>query len=134
MEVTEGELIDAFFDDARRPAADQERRWAWHHVRDVIRADPEESWRLILRLLSAATDRRTLGSVVAGPLEEWIDKYAETKIGRVLAEASSNRRLQWALHGVWEDEEELPAAIREQLESARLRWPKPPENELFSGR
>ncbi|MGH6615417.1 DUF6869 domain-containing protein [Sphingomonas sp.] len=75
--------------------------------------DPELTWDVIRRVISQYSEndlfavekteaQRVVGRVAAGPLEDLLGYHGGSFIDRVEAEARSDRRMAWALGGVWQ--------------------------------
>src|SRR5215831_14688981 len=78
-----------------------EDSWAVEKVDEIIRCgDLDKAWNITLLLLQKATDE-ALGYVAAGPLEDIIDGYGDKALDRVEAVCDKDRRLRFALSGVW---------------------------------
>jgi hypothetical protein len=75
---------------------------ALEEVNQIIRSgDLDKAWNITLLLLRKAKTDEALGYVAAGPLEDIIDGYGDRALDRVEAEFDKDRRLQFALSGVW---------------------------------
>lgn len=75
--------------------------WAWEEVHDIVRGgDLELAWEVTLLLLRKASDS-ALGYIAAGPLEDLIDGYGDKALDLVEHACDRDKRLQFALSGVW---------------------------------
>ena len=75
--------------------------WAWQEVEDIVRSgDLDLAWQVTLLLLRKAPDN-ALGYVAAGPLEDFIDGYGDQALDLVEKAGDRDKRLQFALSGVW---------------------------------
>jgi len=90
--------------------------WAWLLVEQLVRADSEAAWTMILDLIERAPDDETLGYVAAGPLEDFIMFNASEFIDRVEAAAAIHIRFKEALAGVWINR--LPPDLFDRVEAA----------------
>src|SRR5215469_7484675 len=75
--------------------------WAWQRVDEIVRAgDLDRAWEITLLLLAKAPDD-VLGYIAAGPLEDFIDGYANQGLDRAEQACNVDSRLQYALSGIW---------------------------------
>jgi len=75
--------------------------WAWQRVDEIVRAgDLDRAWEITLLLLAKAPDD-VLGYIAAGPLEDFIDGYADRALDRAEQACEEDTRLQYALSGIW---------------------------------
>lgn len=71
---------------------------AWDAIVNVIRGFPEEDFYSIEQ-----TDAQKVGGLTsAGPLEDLISEHGSVFIDVIEKEAGKDRRLAWALGGVWQ--------------------------------
>jgi len=76
--------------------------WAVEKVGEILRSgDLDKAWNITLLLLQKAKTDETLGYVAAGPLEDIIDSHGDKALDRAEAVCDKDRRLQFALSGVW---------------------------------
>src|SRR5438552_477274 len=92
--------------------ASDPRASAWTEMDELVREDPEAGWALILELVAAAPDDRTLANVAAGPLEDLLTRDPERFIDRVEQQARRDPKFRRCLTGVWG----LPVSIRDRIE------------------
>jgi hypothetical protein len=81
--------------------SEQHGFWAWEAVHALVREQPEQAWRMILRLVELSPDDRTLASVAAGPLEDLLGLHPYTFIDRVEDRSRSDARFRRCVSGVW---------------------------------
>lgn len=93
--------------------------WAWKEVHDVILEDPEKGWQLIQELLQAAPSADCISYVATGPLEGLLNNNGKDFIARIKAQAKTNKRLLYALSGVYTNEPIL-SEIKEFLKEHDL--------------
>lgn len=75
--------------------------WACQRVHEIVRSgDLERAWEITLLLLTKAQDD-VLGYIAAGPLEDFIDGYADRGLDRAEEACEKDSRLQYALSGIW---------------------------------
>jgi hypothetical protein len=79
----------------------EESFWAWERLQDLVRMDPDPAWALINRLIEAVDDDEHLGSLGAGPLEDFVTYHGEHFIDRIEARAADNPRFRYALSCMW---------------------------------
>lgn len=79
----------------------EQDRWAWSEVDDLVRRDPDRGWEITCLLVNKANSDEALGFVAAGALEDLLKKHGPAVIDRVEQESQKNIRLQTALSGVW---------------------------------
>ncbi len=84
---------------------------AWEAVDNLVHADWDAGWSLVLQLIDAAPDSRVLAAVAAGPLEDLLVRMPTEYIERVVLQARRDPKLRRCLTGVWG----LPPAVRERL-------------------
>ena len=77
--------------------------WVFERVDDLINEEPEEIWRLILKVLTLNSSSEILAVLSAGPLEDLLVKHGDTMIDRVEKEAKSNPLFATLLGGVWQN-------------------------------
>jgi hypothetical protein len=81
----------------------QEDRWAWVEVDEVIRRDPTTGWELTCRLINHSESDGALAFIAAGPLEDLLNFHGDSVIALIEQECVSNARLRLALSAVWLD-------------------------------
>lgn len=91
--------------------------WAFERVHDLVSNDPDPAWRLIERLVAEAPDDDILGSVAAGPLEDFISDHGVHFIDRIERWAAGDARFRRCLGGVWQSE--TPDEIWARIVAAR---------------
>jgi hypothetical protein len=90
--------------------------WAWKEVHDIVLEDPEKGWQLIQELLQAAPSIDCLSYVATGPLESLLNSNGKDFIGRIKAQSKEDKRLLYALSGVYTHEpilSEIKALLKE---------------------
>ena len=95
----------------------EETFWAWERVQDLTRMDPELAWRVITLLVEQSPSDEVLGSVGAGPLEDFLSAYGERMIDRVEERARSDELFRQCLASVWQSEmsDELLARVQKAV-------------------
>ncbi|MCU1310799.1 MAG: hypothetical protein JWO20_1924 [Candidatus Angelobacter sp.] len=93
------QIVDAYF--RYHQKHDKADEWAWEKVDDLVRADPDEGWRITFMLVNKAETDEALAYVAAGPLEDLLKNHGLTVIDRIEEESRKNARLHLALSGVW---------------------------------
>ncbi len=71
--------------------------WAWFEVDSMVRDEPESAWPVIMSLLTYADSQECLPYIAAGPLEDWIVKYGDSRIEFLTGELENNAQLQDAI-------------------------------------
>jgi hypothetical protein len=101
----------AKFDPSKAPDRVFERGWllydlarlhpalAWEAIKCVVRRYPEAE--LITEAKTEA--RHIVGNTAAGPLENLLANHGVDFIDAIEAEARQDRRMHWALGGVWQN-------------------------------
>jgi uncharacterized protein DUF6869 len=117
-------MIDNYYDDERgewvtaesryQAVATEERRDAIYHA---LYDEPRKAWGLILDLL-AEIPEDTVDLLGAGPLEDFVRRYAATFITEIEAEAAHNPRFRSALLEIWLPRGELPKDIEARVAGA----------------
>jgi hypothetical protein len=77
--------------------------WVFDRVYDLMNDEPEEVWKLILKILSLNNSDAVHEILAAGPLEDLLTKHGSTMIERVVLEANSNPAFALLLGGVWKN-------------------------------
>ncbi|WP_411341156.1 DUF6869 domain-containing protein [Sphingopyxis sp. J-6] len=70
---------------------------AWEVIKAVVRSYQEEDFYSAERTEA----QEVVGHLAAGPLEDWLSISGPTSIHAVEEEARRDRRMAWALGGVW---------------------------------
>lgn len=129
--VDDSELIAIYFRHHLERSEDD--FWAWEIVDDLVRSDPKRAWSLILKMLKGAPTFSALASVAAGPLEDLCQYGSKTIAAELPFEIENNKELQYAIVGVWLDEDdevyELLEALKRQY---NLNEVNPLNNERWS--
>jgi hypothetical protein len=101
----------------------------------LVEDDPEKAWEAIkyvcTRFPEAELVRRytegneteaqwVVGLLAAGPLEDFLGLYGPDYIARVESEASLDRRIAWALGGVWKWT--MTEDVWARVQRAALKW------------
>ena len=95
-----------------------DNHWTWTVVEELVRSRPDIAWPILLELVRRAPDDAALGSIAAGPLEDYLAQHGRRVIGAVEAEAARNPRLREALAGVWRQGMPAPVWLRVQALAA----------------
>lgn len=77
--------------------------WVFDREYDLMNAEPEEIWQLILKVLSLNSSNEIQEVLSAGLLEDLLAKHGSTMIERVEKEAKSNPLFAKLLGGVWQN-------------------------------
>jgi hypothetical protein len=99
MDLDFGALADAYLRNHRSSDKDKDF-WAWKEVHEMVRADLEKSWPLILLLLENANKDDEVRYIAAGPLEDLIDMHGHKALDLIEGAAEKNKHLQLALSSV----------------------------------
>lgn len=91
--------------------------WAWKEVSLAPYDNPQKCFRLVLKLIEAATSRDQIGFVASGPLESLLDLFPNQTIEQIDQEIPQNLRLIYALRWVWNDDDPVDAYLA-QLEAS----------------
>jgi hypothetical protein len=91
---TREQLLEGYLAHAEAVTHDRKDQhfWAFNEMIDVIRADPESAWEVIVDIIARASDDATLGYVAAGPLEDLICEHPHLMIERVEKRARQDGR------------------------------------------
>ncbi len=74
--------------------------WAYEHLVDLIRDEPEMAWTIILGLVAQAPTEEDLGDIAAGPLEDLLGLHGPEFIDRVELKAATDARFRVCLAGI----------------------------------
>jgi hypothetical protein len=85
-------------------------------VQELLEADPQAAWMMILELIDKAPNDEILAYVAAGPLEDFIKLHAADYIDRIEESARTNATMKRALRGVWLTH--LSAELLDRIEAA----------------
>lgn len=77
--------------------------WVFDREYELMNQEPEEIWRLILKILSINNSNEIQETLSAGPLEDLLAKHGAAMIDRVEREAKSNPLFAKLLGGVWQN-------------------------------
>lgn len=97
----------------------------------LVEDDPEKAWEAIRYVIHHYTEtdllqgaepepRRVVGLLAAGPIEDFLSLYGPNYIDRVEAEASRDRRVAWALGGVWQAT--MPDDVWDRIQRVAIEW------------
>jgi hypothetical protein len=117
MSTDPDQLVSAWISHAVRGIDDEEFRWSWEHLDDLVRDDPELAWRLILRLVPQSSSDKVLAVIAAGPLEDLLCKHGPAFIDRATGIAHTDSLFRRCLRGVW-GWSRMPAQIRARIDDA----------------
>ena len=98
-----------------------EREW------NLVRADPDGGWFLVLEVLRLDSSKEILEILSAGPLEDLLAQHGPYVIGRVEAEAKVNPGFAKLLGGVWKNAMSDEVWSRVQDAWDRKGWDGTPE-------
>jgi hypothetical protein len=90
--------------------------WAFNELIELIEAEPETAWPIILEIIKNASDDATLAYVAAGPLEDLICEHPHLVIQRVELCATRDARFRKTLAGVL-GSNRMPKEIRARLDA-----------------
>ena len=99
----------------------------WQELEDLVRADPESAWDVLLRIIDRSPHRE-LYLLGAGPLSELVAAYHDRLRERVIAELRSNPRFLETFRFV--RVREAPQTVRREFRTAML-VAGVPEAELY---
>ncbi|HEY9733464.1 MAG TPA: hypothetical protein V6C89_16215 [Drouetiella sp.] len=99
-------LVTAYFNHYRLMKTSSDFFWAWEDVQYLVERDPVQAWSVIVELINAAPSWEAIAFVAAGPLEDIISKRGKFIIEKLEQALPQNKRLQYAIAGVWLEEED----------------------------
>jgi len=107
----------------------QTLQWSSEAVFEIVTGEnPNEAWDLIVELVHTAATDGALGTIGAGPIEDFVALNGEAWIERIEREAASDPRfclaLTWAWRGrtpelIWERVQRATALCRRERDSKR---------------
>jgi|SRR5450830_1253740 len=109
MLMTEAELTDfaeswiAFIKATENSEEHKALFWVFDREYDLMNKEPEEIWRLILKVLSLNNSNEIQENLSAGLLEDLLAKHGSAMIDQVEKEAKSNPLFAKLLGGVWQN-------------------------------
>jgi hypothetical protein len=77
--------------------SDDELFWTWEEIQRYVRTDPLKAWGVTLQLIAAAPDKKALGYIAAGPLEDLLYARGELFIDELERLARSDPKFLSAL-------------------------------------
>ena len=82
----------------------REGNWTEDHEKlaGLIHSNPDSALATIFAVMQMTDDDKLLGSLAAGPLEDFLGVHGEAYIDAVHALALEHRRLREVLDGVWQ--------------------------------
>ena len=101
--------------------------WAFQHMYDLIREQPEVAFGLIVEIWARDDSRKVIQLLSAGPLEDLLTSHGPEYIGRVEEEAERNPRFRQLLGGVWKSAMVDPVWKKVQEIWDRRGWDGIPE-------
>lgn len=107
-EPTKEEIIAGYFRHWSRER-EEDDFWAWVEVDELCFSrseDPTSGLEMVLSLLAVAPSKDAIGYVAAGPLEDLLKYHGPAVIEKIKSEVPTNKRLLYALSGVWLDEQD----------------------------
>jgi hypothetical protein len=78
----------------------QRNWWAFEALDNQIRETPADAWVTLLALIASA-EPEMIGSIGAGPLEDFVGAHGDAYIEEIEHEASVNPAFRQALSNVW---------------------------------
>ena len=107
MSKTESELllglVECFRNEGERTPEDV--FWAWNELTEMVRRQPAEGLRILVKLVHAVADsRKALAKVGAGPLEDLLVFNGTTYLADVIAAANRDVAMKKTLLMVWPDQ------------------------------
>jgi hypothetical protein len=96
--------------------------WVLDREYDLMNEEPNEIWRLILKVLSLNNSNKILETLSAGLLEDLLAKHGAAMIDRVEKEAKSNPLFAKLLGGVWQNSMTDEVWARVQVVWDRRGW------------
>ena len=101
-----------------RHAADEAGEfWAWEHVDELVRSDPQRGFELTVFLCQRAPDR-LLDRVAAGPLEHLIRWHPLEITEKVIDRAHKDKRFRECLGHIWLTRGDVPLHLEKRLQAA----------------
>lgn len=94
---------------------------AWDVIKHAVRQYSEEELFSVQKLEA----QRVVGMVAAGPLEDVLGFHGSEFIDRIEADAARDRRMAWALGGVWQFMMSDDVWGRVQLAADYTYWQRP---------
>jgi hypothetical protein len=97
----------------------------------LVEDDPEKAWEAIRYIIVRYSEadflsredtegKRVVGFLSAGPLEDFLSLYGADFIDRVEDEARQDKRMAWALGGVWQCM--MTDELWARVQRAALKW------------
>jgi hypothetical protein len=82
---------------------DDPNLWAHERLWQMSRSNPDDCWCAILYIMERAQNDYILGSLAAGPLENFLGYHGEEFIVQVERRAASDTIFRKLLSGVWQN-------------------------------
>jgi hypothetical protein len=74
---------------------------AWERLSDITRVQPSHAFDLIMRIIAQTDDKKVIGIVGAGPLEDLLIHHGEQFVDNVLCYARQDEKWRFALGHIW---------------------------------
>jgi phage FluMu protein Com len=82
----------------------KEHEWARDRIEEIFDDDIDKAWEVTLELIDAAPSKESLYYVAAGQLETLVSKSGSELLERIKQEARCNKKLLFAMTGIYIDE------------------------------
>lgn len=82
---------------------DDKKHLYYDKLADFISNDPKRAIDIVVTMLELTVDDAVISNIAAGPLEDLISRNGPALIDRIENEARQNRKLRYALRGVWKN-------------------------------
>lgn len=87
---------------------------AWFRIRDIVSADPDRGWALIVALADRAPSQDAIDLLGAGPLEDFVREYGSKYLEEIDQAVTRSEKLRSALTNTygWDT---APQLVRDRL-------------------
>lgn len=75
----------------------QKNWWAWDKLDEICRKDPAAAWAVLVELVELAQTKELLEDIGVGPLEDFINYYADEYIDTIESAVATSEALSTAL-------------------------------------
>jgi len=117
------ELIAAWirYHQQSKPQNDDPDFAAWEKLNDLIHERPSQAFNLVEQIISKTEDKRVLGSMGAGPLEDLLVSHGEQFVDKVLDNARQDEKWRFVLGCVWINSANN-ATVKDKISNAIKRY------------
>jgi len=121
--MTESEIADVATRWMQLQALPQDSSEAKQLMRAAIQVNmmtiqqPEECWKVVMKIFGETTDEWILTNLGAGPIESLLSRHPDMMLPMVEREAKTNKRFKDVLNNVWQNQ--MSDEVWQRLQAVR---------------